>query len=152
MIARRIRAVLWFILFTAVTGIAGLVGKEISKDYIRDNHRKDVLEALRKKSAEMNSGFPQILDKETRIDTTTVDSDPPSITYHYTLINHDSTDISWKDFNASMFTKTKTTYCNTMKPLLKEWVHAAYSYKGNDDILIGTINLSPVDCMDTKGK
>lgn len=142
---------LWFILIAAVTGIAGLAGKEISKDYIRDNHKEAVIEALRKKSTEMNSGFPRMVDEETRIDTTTVDSDPPSITYHYTLINHDSTDVNWRYLSDSMFTTLKENYCRTMKPLLKEWVHAAYSYKGKDDMPIGTINLSPADCMDTKG-
>ena len=147
MIARSLGNILWFMLIAVATGIGGLAGKDIAKNYLLSSHEEDVLAALRKKSAEMNSGFPQMLDSETRADTTTVGSDPLSLTYSYTLVNHDSADIHWPSFRDVMWDKTKAHYCDAMKPFIKEDVRVIYSYQGKDEVPIGTIHLSPPDCM-----
>jgi hypothetical protein len=123
--------------FGALVGRSGELGQDDS----------DVDEALIKISAQMNRKTPMSVDARTRLDR--VSAEPGKhLTYHYTLLDMRSDQISAADFRARMTGPMKERLCSasSMRGFLKSGVSIGYVYQGSDGKPIGGVTFPPGSC------
>jgi hypothetical protein len=101
---------------------------------------------LMQASSEINKGLPVMLDKETRLDTTTA-LPGKSLLYKYTLVNFTAKDVSKDD----LITKVKPISVNvyktsdTMKTFRNKGVTMVYQYYDKNGVFIGDFTVGPGD-------
>lgn len=107
----------------------------------------DVDEALTKITAQMNRKTPMSVDARTRLDR--VSAEPGKhLTYHYTLLDLRSDQISPADFREKVAGPMKERLCAaaSMQGFLKNGVSIGYVYKGSDGKPIGGVTFPSGSC------
>ncbi|MDB5854740.1 MAG: hypothetical protein JWR22_2781 [Herminiimonas sp.] len=128
-------------------GLGNVFGALVGRSGELGNNDSDVDEALTKISAQMNRKTPMSVDERTRLDR--VSAEPGKhLTYHYTLLDVRSDQISSTDFRAKVTGPMKDRLCSapSMRGILKSGVSVGYVYQGMDGKPIGGVNFPAGVC------
>jgi hypothetical protein len=131
-------------------GLGNVFGALVGRSGELGHNDADVDEALIKISAQMNRKTPMSVDARTRLDR--VSAEPGKhLTYHYTLLDVRSDQITSTDFRAKVTGPMKDRLCSasSMQPFLKSGVSIGYVYQGVDGKPIGGVNFPPGVCNAT---
>ena len=111
-----------------------------------DGQTKQMENLLVKVSEYMNKRMPEVIDTEFRLDR--VSAEPGlHFSYHYTLLGSNGSDIDKASFMASQRAKLKTTVCQQpVRNFLNHGVTVAYSFRGKDNLPVGTAEFAPNAC------
>ncbi|HCG5954449.1 TPA: hypothetical protein NJ081_002904 [Vibrio parahaemolyticus] len=142
-----------FIIVLAFVGIGGLVGKGAGKAAFSTSKptEKEIIAKLTEgfeiAAKQINDSSPIMVDEETRMDGASV-GPGVLLTYHYTFPNYSSKDIDSGLIKSNVFPVVKEGVCASkeMKPSLQYGGRYAYSYSGNDGILIDEFIIDRNDC------
>lgn len=142
-----------FIAVLIAASIGGQIGKQVGKTVFSPAKpsEQEILSKLAQgfeaAAKQVNSAAPTMVDEETRMDRATV-GPGALLTYHYTFPNYSSRDLDSGLINANVFPVVKKSVCASkeMKPSLQYGGQYAYSYSGNDGVLIGGFTIDRYDC------
>lgn len=134
-------------------GIGKIVGRSVGEATFGTSKptQQQIDEALikgfRQASEQSNRNSPQMVDKDTRLDTTTV-GPGARLTYFYTLINYTSRDItaSWLDQNLKSTLKNRVCTNVDVKLSLQYGATYVYVYRGNDGAEISRFTFNRHRC------
>ncbi len=99
---------------------------------------------LKQAAAAVNKRAPVMVDQDTRLDG--AESGKQSLTYNYTLVNYNSSELDSAKFESAMRPSLLKAGCQALKPILSEGVKVNYIYKGKDAVTVSNISLKPSDC------
>ena len=128
-------------------GVAMLVGSTFSREFIRPLLRPSVEEKLVRAANDVNSKTPVSLDEYTRMDSALA-GPGAQITYFYTLIQHESTNPSVREFGMLMRPVLLRNYCGSdeMRAMRDDDVKLAYVYRAKDGPEVSRVEIQAKEC------
>jgi hypothetical protein len=147
-----IRLAVVFLLLTCMLpaqaiGLGNVFGALMGRSGDIGHGDADIDEALLKISAHMNRKTPMSVDARTRLDR--VSAEPGKhLTYHYTLLDVRSDQVTPNDFRDKVTGPMKSRLCSAagMKGFLRNGVSISYVYQGSDGKPIGGVSFPPDSC------
>ena len=134
-------------IFLALVIVLG-IGKPFSRAMhgAKASQDIDMDKALAYVANRMNSHLPMMIDKETRLDSTSGGSGP-NFYYLMTLPSFNSSEIDPQEIHA-LAPQTKAAICSLaeMRPVFEMGVTVHNVYRGNDGKEITRVSISPADC------
>jgi hypothetical protein len=123
-------------LFVSMVERSGMPANDVTVD-----------QALQRVAIKMNQHLPSEVDKETRLEKMTAEAGK-QLTYHYTLVKFQSSDVNRLKFKSAMEPLLKKRLCSSdeMKTFLRNGVNIVYAYRAVDVQPVASFKYSPADC------
>ena len=126
----------WMIIVLACAGLIGYLYMNV----IYPNQK------LKEEIANINKQLPIMVDPSTRLDSATFDKN--ELTYSYTFLNADVTEIELDKFAAELNTRLKINACKNegTKEILNSGKTMKYTYKDKNNADVASVSLTKTDC------
>lgn len=122
------------------------MGRVVVRSYYEYRQSAKLEAALRHAAEELNKRAPLVLDEDTRLDRTSVESGG-RLTHHYTFHRRKASEIDmtfWKSTTAPDI-RARALASHEISYLFEIGATSVYSYRGNDGVLVDEIVITPDD-------
>lgn len=125
----------------------GNIGGKIASEAAFGPSSRDVIAAA---TREINKKLPMMVDKETRLDSTTP-GPGRMLAYNYTLVNYTASQLSDQWLNTFQRKVVKTSCRQKQKNLLSNKISMRYRYSSADGYMVRNFIINPTDCDKIEG-